>query len=47
MLKEFRCYKCRKLLAKYGSCAIFEIKCPRCGFLNVLKRTELEEIVVR
>lgn len=31
-LKEIRCKKCKKLLAKGKG--TFEIKCPRCGTLN-------------
>ena len=33
---QFRCEKCRKLLAKYDRCWGLEIKCPRCGHLNHL-----------
>ena len=35
-LKELRCGKCEKLLAKVVV-GIIEIKCPRCGAYNILK----------
>ncbi|OWL84625.1 hypothetical protein B7O88_16085 [Halopseudomonas aestusnigri] len=34
MLKELRCGRCSRLLAKVGQGSIIEIKCPRCGTLN-------------
>ena len=35
-LKEIRCRRCNKLLAKAGTGEL-EIKCPRCGAYNILK----------
>jgi len=32
-MKELRCIKCKKLLARYARCERIEIKCPRCGHL--------------
>lgn len=34
MLNEFRCKKCRKLLAKVSDYSDVEIKCSRCKQLN-------------
>lgn len=34
MLKEFRCKKCRKLLAKISDYSEIEIKCNRCKQIN-------------
>ena len=36
LLDEFRCRKCNKLLGKIDGNA--EIKCSRCGTLNIAKR---------
>lgn len=36
-LKEVRCESCKKLLGKINGYA--EIKCPKCGKLNVIKET--------
>ena len=33
---EIRCGKCNKLLGK-GTVRNFEIKCPRCGVINLLR----------
>lgn len=35
-LKEIRCRRCNKLLAKADTGEL-EIKCPRCGAYNILK----------
>ena len=35
-LKEIRCRRCNKLLAK-ADAGELEIKCPRCGAYNILK----------
>ncbi|MBI5399249.1 Com family DNA-binding transcriptional regulator [Candidatus Saganbacteria bacterium] len=43
MMKEFRCQKCRRLLAKIdGTGTRVEIKCPRCKGLNTFS----EEIYI-
>ncbi|AWM80748.1 Com family DNA-binding transcriptional regulator [Gammaproteobacteria bacterium ESL0073] len=34
MLKEFRCKKCHKLLAKISDYSELEIKCNRCKQIN-------------
>ena len=34
-LKEIRCHKCGKLLAK-GEALVLELKCPRCKAYNFL-----------
>jgi phage FluMu protein Com len=34
-VKDFRCPRCRKLLARYRECGELQIKCPRCGYLTV------------
>ncbi|WP_090920601.1 Com family DNA-binding transcriptional regulator [Phocoenobacter skyensis] len=33
-IKEIRCKKCRKLLAKYKKVQYLEIKCVRCKKIN-------------
>ena len=35
-LKEIRCHKCGKLLAK-GEILVIELKCPRCKAYNILR----------
>jgi len=35
-VEQFRCKKCRKLLAKYEYFTKIEIKCPRCNYINKL-----------
>ncbi|GAB7492603.1 hypothetical protein Bwad001_13270 [Bilophila wadsworthia] len=35
-LKEIRCHKCGKLLAK-GEALVLELKCPRCKAYNFLR----------
>nr|WP_302786037.1 Com family DNA-binding transcriptional regulator [Bilophila wadsworthia] len=37
-LKEIRCHKCGKLLAK-GEILVIELKCPRCKAYNILRAT--------
>lgn len=40
---EFRCAKCGKLLGRVDGSA--EIKCPRCGELNIIKKPrEIREV---
>lgn len=41
MLKECRCGKCNKLLARVGEFSRIQIKCPRCGTLNHVKTMSL------
>ncbi|WP_426134906.1 Com family DNA-binding transcriptional regulator [Pseudomonas sp. PWP3-1b2] len=43
MLKDLRCGSCKKLLARTGKCNELQIKCPRCGTLNHVKATSLEQ----
>ena len=35
-LKDIRCHKCGKLLAK-GEALVLELKCPRCKAYNFLR----------
>jgi len=35
--KEIRCKRCKKLLMK-GEVQTIEIKCPKCGYIQVLKQ---------
>ncbi|MBX8615007.1 Com family DNA-binding transcriptional regulator [Pseudomonas cichorii] len=42
MLKDFRCGKCKRLLARMGEYTELQIKCSRCGTLNHVKATSLE-----
>ncbi|MDD2046122.1 Com family DNA-binding transcriptional regulator [Pseudomonas putida] len=42
MLKEFRCGKCKRLLARVGGFTELQIKCSRCGTLNHVKALSLE-----
>lgn len=37
-MKDFRCKKCNKLLAKEKINGTLEIKCTRCGTINVIKK---------
>lgn len=39
-LKEIRCRRCNKLLAK-ADAGELEIKCPRCGAYNILKAVSI------
>ncbi|RQB66271.1 Com family DNA-binding transcriptional regulator [Pseudomonas aeruginosa] len=41
MLKEIRCGKCNKLMARAGNYTEIQIKCPRCGSLNHMKTESL------
>ncbi|WP_123565939.1 Com family DNA-binding transcriptional regulator [Pseudomonas vranovensis] len=34
LLKEFRCGKCKRLLARMGGFTELQIKCSRCATLN-------------
>ncbi|WP_083233116.1 Com family DNA-binding transcriptional regulator [Pseudomonas graminis] len=42
MLKDCRCGKCKKLLARIGEMTQLQIKCSRCGTLNHVKATSPE-----
>lgn len=42
MLKDFRCGKCSRLLARVGVFTELQIKCSRCGTLNHVKAPSLE-----
>ncbi|MFV3403363.1 MULTISPECIES: Com family DNA-binding transcriptional regulator [Pseudomonas] len=42
MLKDLRCGKCARLLARTGSFTELQIKCPRCGTLNHARATSPE-----
>ncbi|WP_313327404.1 Com family DNA-binding transcriptional regulator [Pseudomonas qingdaonensis] len=42
MLKECRCGRCKRLLARMGEFTELQIKCSRCGTLNHMKATSLE-----
>lgn len=40
LLKEFRCFKCKKLLLKYENKIKIIIRCPRCkvdNYMNIEK----------
>ncbi|MCF5691135.1 Com family DNA-binding transcriptional regulator [Pseudomonas sp. PA-1-2A] len=43
MLKDFRCGNCKRLLARTGGFIELQIKCSRCGTLNHVKATSLEQ----
>ncbi|WP_071550571.1 Com family DNA-binding transcriptional regulator [Pseudomonas frederiksbergensis] len=43
MLKECRCGNCKRLLARVGEFTELQIKCSRCGTLNHVKATSLEQ----
>ncbi|MBY8945547.1 Com family DNA-binding transcriptional regulator [Pseudomonas sp. SH10-3B] len=43
MLKECRCGKCNRLLARVGEFTELQIKCSRCGTLNHVKAASLEQ----
>ncbi|WP_330208856.1 MULTISPECIES: zinc finger domain-containing protein [Pseudomonas] len=43
MLKEIRCGNCKRLLARTGGFTELQIKCSRCGTLNHVKATSLEQ----
>ncbi|WP_434698031.1 Com family DNA-binding transcriptional regulator [Pseudomonas sp. Z1-14] len=42
MLKDCRCGKCNRLLARVGEYTQLQIKCSRCGTLNHVKAASLE-----
>lgn len=44
MLKEFRCKKCRRLLAKISDYSELEIKCNRCKQINYYTHISKQEI---
>ncbi|WP_455914070.1 Com family DNA-binding transcriptional regulator [Pseudomonas syringae] len=39
MLKDCRCGKCKRLLARIGEMTELQIKCSRCGTLNHVRAT--------
>ncbi|WP_299834687.1 Com family DNA-binding transcriptional regulator [Pseudomonas sp.] len=41
-LKDCRCGKCKRLLARVGNYTELQIKCSRCGTLNHLKAASLD-----
>ncbi|ASE19270.1 Com family DNA-binding transcriptional regulator [Pseudomonas protegens] len=43
MLKECRCGHCKRLLARVGEFTELQIKCSRCGTLNHVKASSLEQ----
>ena len=43
MLKEIRCGNCNRLLARTDGFTELQIKCSRCGTLNHVKATSLEQ----
>ncbi|WP_288477222.1 Com family DNA-binding transcriptional regulator [uncultured Pseudomonas sp.] len=43
MLKDCRCGQCNRLLARVGEFTELQIKCSRCGTLNHVKATSLEQ----
>ncbi|UYZ82782.1 Com family DNA-binding transcriptional regulator [Entomomonas sp. E2T0] len=43
MLKEFRCKKCHKLLAKISDYSEVEIKCNRCKQVNYYTQSTKQE----
>ncbi|UFH49938.1 Com family DNA-binding transcriptional regulator [Pseudomonas sp. KNUC1026] len=43
MLKDYRCGKCTRLLARVGSFTELQIKCSRCGTLNHVKASSPEQ----
>lgn len=43
---EFRCTSCDKLLGKEVVAGIIEIKCPRCGTLNVAFDKMYEQVII-
>ncbi|MFJ2526222.1 MAG: Com family DNA-binding transcriptional regulator [Pseudomonas capeferrum] len=42
MLRDIRCGKCNRLLARAGGVTQLQIKCSRCGALNHVKTSSLE-----
>lgn len=45
-LEGFRCEKCHKLLAVHAGSGSYEIKCGRCGNLNMLLQEMLDQVIV-
>lgn len=43
MLKDYRCGKCNRLLARVGEYTQLQIKCSRCGTLNHVRAMSLEQ----
>lgn len=35
-MRDLRCKKCHRLLGRYQDCEKLEIKCPRCGTVNIV-----------
>jgi PAS domain S-box-containing protein len=44
--KDIRCKKCNKLVAKSINSTCFELKCSRCGTLNVVFEEMLEQVII-
>ncbi len=45
-LEGFRCEKCHKLLAVHAGKGSYEIKCGRCGNLNMLLQEMMDQVIV-
>ncbi len=43
---EIRCKKCDKLVAKISSKNIYEIKCTRCGTINLVFEEMQEQVII-
>ena len=43
---DIRCKKCNKLVAKVSSKNIYEIKCARCGTINMVFEEMQEQIII-
>ncbi|WP_434519511.1 Com family DNA-binding transcriptional regulator [Pseudomonas sp. NFX1] len=43
MLRDIRCGKCNRLLARSAGVTHLQIKCSRCGALNHVKTLSLEQ----
>ncbi|MEN6389403.1 MAG: Com family DNA-binding transcriptional regulator [Syntrophomonas sp.] len=35
-MRDLRCKNCHRLLGRYLECEKLEIKCPRCGAINIV-----------
>lgn len=44
--KEIRCKKCNKLVAKVVNSTCYELKCSRCGTMNLVFEKMLEQIII-
>lgn len=36
IMRDLRCKNCQRLLGRYQDCEKLEIKCPRCGTINIV-----------